>query len=121
MKEGVSKTKSLNFAIRVVSLYRSLRENNEFVISKEVLRSGTAIGALIREAEYAESGLDFIHKMSIAQKECNETLYWIELLKETDLIDQSAFEGLYADAVELMKLLTAIIKKRKENLKKAPF
>lgn len=117
MKEGVTRTKSLNFAIRIVGLYRSFIEKNEYVISKQTLRSGTSIGALIREAEYAESGLDFIHKLSIAQKECNETLYWIELLKETAFIDQKTYDSLHADAVELMKLLTAIIKTRKENLK----
>lgn len=118
MKAGVTKTKSLDFAIRCVGLYRFLIEKNEFIISKQFLRSGSAIGALVREAEYAESGLDFIHKMSIAQKECNETLYWLELLKKTDFIDQSLYDSLNADAVELMKLLTAIILRRKQNLKK---
>jgi four helix bundle protein len=93
-------------------------KKNEFVISKQILRSGTSIGALVREAEYAESGLDFIHKLSIAQKECNETLYWIELLNKTDFIDKNLFDSLNDDAVELMQLLTAIIVKRKQNLKK---
>ncbi len=82
------------------------------------MRSGTAIGALIREAEYAESGLDFIHKLSIARKECNETMYWLELLRKTELIDFSMFEILNNNAIELMKLLTAGIITKKANLKK---
>ena len=77
--------KSFGFAVRIVNLYRFLSDNKkEFILSKQVLRSGTAIGALYREAEHAESKQDYIHKLSIAQKECNETIYWLDLLKATD-------------------------------------
>ena len=81
MKENIVKNKSFDFALRIVKLYKFLiEEKREFVISKQLLRSGTAIGALIREAEHAESKADFIHKMSISLKEANETEYWIDLL-----------------------------------------
>jgi len=85
-------------------------------MSKQLLRSGTAIGALYREAEYAESKADFIHKLAIAQKECNETLYWLELLKAAKIIDEKMFSNIHVDAEELMKLLTSIIKTTKKNI-----
>lgn len=81
------KEKSFSFAVRIVKLARFLtREHKEYVLSRQVLHSGTAIGALYREAEHAESKADFVHKLSIAQKEANETLYWLELLEQSDLI-----------------------------------
>ncbi len=85
-------------------------------MSKQLLRSGTAIGALYREAEQAESKTDFIHKMSIAQKECNETIYWLELLIATDYVEKVIADSLKADAVELIKLITSIIKATKETV-----
>lgn len=119
MKRHVTREKSFAFAIRVVRLYQYLcNKKREFVLSKQLLRSGTAIGALVREAEHGESKRDFIHKLSIAQKECNETIYWLELLKATDYLTDVAFESIHKDAVELMKLLTSIIKTTKANLKK---
>jgi four helix bundle protein len=117
MKKGVVQDKSFAFVVRIVELSRFLTSQNEFVISRQILKSGTAVGALIREAEHAESSNDFIHKLSIAQKECNETLYWLELLKETNFINEESFNNLSHDAKEMMKLLTSIIKKKKENLK----
>jgi four helix bundle protein len=120
MKEGIVRQKSFAFAIRIVALYRQLVEKKEFVISRQISRSGTAVGAMIREAEFAESGKDFIHKMSVAQKECSETLYWLDLLKETKYIDLETYENLNCDATELMKILTAIIKTRKKNLDLLP-
>jgi four helix bundle protein len=100
-----------------VRLYRYLEaEKKDYVLSKQLLRSGTAIGALYREAEYAESKNDFIHKLGIAQKESNETLYWLELLKETDYLEQEQFDSIYKDAEELLKLLTSILKSSKANL-----
>lgn len=90
--------------------------HKEYVLSKQCLRSGTAIGALVREAEYAESKLDFIHKLGIAIKEANETLYWLELLFETKFIDADSFKSIKSDAEELLKLLTASIKTAKSNL-----
>lgn len=79
------------------------REKKEFVLSKQILRSSTAIGALYREAEHAESKADFIHKLGIAQKETNETLYWLERLKETDYLDQSQFQSLQHETTEIIK------------------
>ncbi|MCH8568895.1 MAG: four helix bundle protein [Balneolales bacterium] len=109
------KDKSFAFAIRIVNAYKFLNtEHKEFVMSKQLLRSGTAIGALYREAEQAESKADFIHKMAIAQKECNEIIYWLELLSATDYLDKLAFESLHSDAKELIKLITSIIKSSKK-------
>ena len=116
MKSNVIKEKSFAFAIRVVSLYKFLsEEKKELILSKQVLRSGTAIGALVREAEQAESRKDFIHKLAIALKEANETEYWLELLHKTDYLSDTAFASIHADNVELLKLLTSIIKTSKNN------
>ena len=118
MKENVVKMKSFAFAIRVVKLYKHLSEKRkEFVLSKQLLRSGTSIGALIRESEHAESKADFIHKLSIALKEANESEYWMLLLKETNYLSEKEFTSLSFDIAELLKLLTAIIKASKRNLK----
>ncbi len=87
-KKGILSKKTYNFAIRIVKLSKFLRESNEYVLSKQLLRSGTAIGALIREAEYAQSISDFVSKLSIALKEANETLYWISLLYDTEHFDE---------------------------------
>ncbi len=93
-----------------------MNQKKEFVLSKQILRSGTAVGALIREAEHAESKVDFKHKMSIAQKEINETIYCLELLKETGYLSHEQFESIYKDAVEIIKLLTSIIKSTKASI-----
>jgi len=112
------KDKSFAFAVRIVKLYKYLCEDKkEFTLSKQILRSGTAVGALYREAEQAESIADFIHKMAIAQKECNETIYWLELLFETEYINKKQFESIHPNAVELIKLITAIIKTSKKRKK----
>lgn len=114
MKENVLRTKSYSFAIRIVRLSQHLQnEKKEFVLSKQILRSGTAIGALIREAEYGQSKTDFIHKLTIALKEANETEYWINILKDTNYIDGKLFESLINDCTELIKLLIASIKTAK--------
>ena len=118
MKENVVKNKSFAFAVRVVKLYQYLcAEKKEFVLSKQLLRSGTSVGAMVREAEHAETKNDFKHKMGIAQKEINETIYWLELLKETDYLTQEQFESINTDAVEIIKLITAILKSVKANIK----
>jgi len=110
--------KVLCFALRIIRLYKYLcKEHNEFVLSKQILRSGTAIGALQRESEYAESKPDFIHKLGIAQKECNETLYWLELLHGSKYINKEMFISLNNEAEELMKMLTSSIITAKSNLK----
>jgi len=114
MRENIVKNKSFVFAVRVVKLYQYLCEQKkEFVMSKQLLRSGTSVGAMIREAEHAETKNDFKHKMGIAQKEINETIYWLELLQETDYLTQEQFESISNDAVEIIKLITAILKSAK--------
>ena len=85
-------------------------------MSKQLLRSGTSIGSMVRESEHAESKSDFIHKLSIAQKECNDTLYWLELLKATDYLKNEQFESINNDAIEVIKIITTIIKNTKNNL-----
>lgn len=117
MKESNIRNKSFGFAVRVVKLYQYLiAEKKEFVLSKQLLRSGTSVGAMVREAEHSESKADFIHKMAIAQKEINESIYWLELMYETEFLNKSEFESLNNDAVELIKILTTIIKSTKQNL-----
>lgn len=115
-KNSVLKDKSKTFAVRVVKLYQYLSlTKKEAIMSKQLLRAGTAIGALQREGEYAESKLDFIHKYAIAQKECNEALYWLELLYATTYLTLEEYNSIYSDAEELMKLLTASIRTAKAN------
>lgn len=110
--------KSNAFALRMVRLYKCLREErNEFCLSKQVLRSGTSIGANVAESKYAESGADFIHKLAVAQKETSETLFWLDLLHDGDYLSATEHASLHADCTELMKLLTSIIKARKTTLK----
>lgn len=111
MKENIVKDKSFIFAVRVVRLYQYLcQEKKEFVLSKQLLRCGTSVGAMVREAEHAETKADFKHKMAIAQKEINETLYWLELLKETEYLTPEQFESINKDAIEVIKLITSIIR-----------
>src|SRR6478609_4413340 len=117
MRENVIKNKSFDFAIRIVKLYQYLcTDKKEFVLSKQLLRSGTSIGAMIREAEHAESKQDFIHKFAIAQKEANEVVYWLELLKATDYLNAKEFENIYNDAITILKLITSILKTSKNQL-----
>src|ERR1700686_1030703 len=116
---NVVKEKSFGFAVPVVNLYQFLcADKKEYVLSKQLLRAGTAIGALVREAEQAESKPDFIHKMAIALKEANETEYWLELLNETNYLEPAAFSSIRQDAIELPKLLTSIIKSTKQGITK---
>lgn len=105
MKENIVKNKSFGFVVRIVKVYQYLCEQKkEFVLSKQLLRSGTSVGAMVREAEHAESKTDFKHKMAIAQKEINETIYWLELLKETEYLTSEQFESINSDAIEIIKL-----------------
>lgn len=111
LSKGPLWIKSFSFALRVVKLAKYLQgEKKEYVLSKQVLRSGTAIGALVREAEHAESKADFTHKMNIALKEANETLYWLELLYQSEYIAAQSFESIRMDSEELVKLLVSIVK-----------
>ena len=105
------KEKSKRFALRVIRLYRFLcDERHEFVLSRQVLRSGTSIGANVRESQRAQSRADFFSKLNIALKEAEETSYWLELLFESGTIGRTAFESMYFDCLELIRLLTAITK-----------
>jgi four helix bundle protein len=116
MKKNILKEKTFAFAIRCVKLYQYLVETKkEFVISKQILRSGTSVGANYREAQNAESKSDFIHKLGIAQKECDESLYWLELLQATALIEQKMFDSIYKDAAELLKMIKSAILTAKEK------
>ena len=108
--------KSYSFAIRIVKIYRFLSENKrEFVLSKQLLRSGTGIGANIAEANGAISNNDFSYKISIAYKECLETKYWISLLKDTGYLNNKTYTSLFADADELAKILFSILKTTRIN------
>lgn len=119
MRENVVKNKSFDFSVQIVEHYKLLvSERKEFVMAKQMLRSGTAVGALIREAEHAESKPDFVHKLAIAQKEMNETLYWLELLLKTKYLKEHEFLRLNDIGEELIKLLTSIIKTSKANIRK---
>jgi len=114
VKENVIKIKSFAFSIRIVRLYQYMCDNRkEFVMSKQLLRCGTSVGALVREAEQAESRPDFIHKLGIAQKEINETIYWLELLRATDYLGESEFQSINQNALEIIKILTSIIRSTK--------
>ncbi len=118
MKESIIKSKSVSFAIRIINLYKFLaKKKNEFVLGNQLLRSGTAIGALISEGKYAQSKADFIHKYHIAIKEANETAYWLLLLSETGYINKEEYDSMKTDCEELIKLLTSSIKTAKQNLK----
>ena len=108
-KSNIIKDKSFAFALRIVKLYKFLIENKEFVLSKQLLRSGTSVGAMIRESEHDESKADFIHKMAIAQKEANEAAYWIELLFQSEYLMQEQYKSIIEDINELQRLLSSII------------
>ncbi len=111
--------KSRDFAICIVRVYNYLRnEKNEFVMSKQLLRSGTSIGANIAEAECAISKKDFLSKMYISFKECAETRYWLELLHETDYLTQNEYESINNDCAELMRILSKITQTTKNQLEK---
>lgn len=114
--ESVLKNKSYDFAIRIVKLNQYLiKEKKEFVLSKQVLRSGTGIGALVREVEFGQSRADFTSKMSIALKEANETDYWLLLLKDTKYLIEKEYNSLKSDIDELIKLLITSVKTSKKN------
>ena len=114
-KKNIIKEKSFLFAIEVIGLYKVLAERKEFVLSKQMLRSGTSIGANVREAEHAQSKVDFVHKLSISLKEANETEYWIDLLYETKYLSEIEFQNIKPKIIELLKLLISIINTSKSK------
>ncbi|MBP7103454.1 MAG: four helix bundle protein [Bacteroidales bacterium] len=116
MKESVLREKSYQFAIRIVKLSQSLQnEKKEYVLSKQLLRSGTAIGSLIREAAFGQSKADFINKLYIGLKEANETDYWLNLLKDTYYINETEFNHMHQACQELIAMLVASIKTTKQK------
>ncbi|MBR5841026.1 MAG: four helix bundle protein [Bacteroidaceae bacterium] len=116
MKDNVIIDKTLEFSIRIVNLYKYLcKEQSEFVLSKQLLRSGTSIGANVREAEHAQSKADFLNKNNIALKEANETCYWLELLHRTEYITTTMYDSIFADCEEILKILISIVKTSKQN------
>ena len=109
MNENISMEKSFEFAVRIVNLYKFLvKEHKEYVLSKQLLRSGTSIGANVAEAQRGQSKADFASKMNIALKEANETHYWLKLLYRTEYLSKAQFESLNKDIQELLGILTAI-------------
>jgi four helix bundle protein len=118
MKESILREKSYQFALRIIKLYKFIStEKKEFVLSKQILRSGTSIGANVEESNQAQSKTDFIHKLSIAQKESAETNYWLRLLRDSEYLSDKQAESLLIDCEELQRLLTSSIKTAKESLK----
>lgn len=116
MHENIVADKSKKFAVRIVKLRKYLYDScNERILSSQICRSGTSIGANIREANRAQSTADFLAKLSIALKEADETAYWLELLHETGYLEEKMFQSLYADCTELIKLLVSIINTKKNN------
>ena len=115
---NITKEKSFALAIRIVKLYKHLtqrEQEKEFVLSKQLLRSGTSVGANIREANHAESTADFIHKLAIAQKECDESCYWLELLYATNYITEKEFISIQKDCSEMLKIIRSIILTTKQK------
>lgn len=116
---NITKDKSFALAIRIVNLVKFLRKKQEMVLSKQLLRCGTSVGANVREAYNAESDADFVHKLGISQKECDETCYWLELLRATNYLDEIEFRSIHSDAAAMLKIIRSVIltKKRKRTIK----
>lgn len=110
MGKNILKEKSFDFGVKIVRLSKTLNSQNEFVISRQVLRSGTAVGALIREAEFGESKADFAHKMNISLKEANETLYWLDLLVAAELLNSDHIREEKSLAKEIIAMLVSTLK-----------
>lgn len=118
-KQNAVKEKSFALAVRIVKLHRYLvKEKGEYTISKQLLKSGTNPGAMVREAQNAESDSDFVHKLGIAQKETDETMYWLELLYAAEILNETEFISLHKDSEEVLKLLRSIILTKKANMLK---
>ncbi len=117
MTDSIIMTKSYSFALRIVNAYKYLiEEKREFVLSKQMLRSGTSIGAMVRESKFAQSKLDFINKLSIGLKEANETMYWMDLLHDSGYIEEGVYLSIRNDCDEIVSILAAIVKTSKETL-----
>ena len=112
MKESILRTKSFHFSKEVIFLCKQLQSEKEFILSNQLMRSGTSIGANIREAKNAQSNKDFINKLSISQKECDETMYWLELLNECGYLEDDFFNPIYNKSLELMKMISKSIDRK---------
>lgn len=120
MEKGVLKSKSYSFALDSIKLYKDLCAKNEYIMSKQLLRSATSVGANIREAQNAQSLADFIHKLSISIKECNESQYWLELLKDSHYIDSKIYTPMYYKSQEIYKMLSSSLITSKSKLPQKP-
>ena len=117
MRENLILTKSTQFAIRIINLYKFLCDSQkEFILSKQVLRSGTSIGANVAEADCAITKSDFLSKIYVAYKECSETMYWLLLLRETNYIDSRSYNSITKDCKELIRMLSAATKTTEKNI-----
>jgi len=116
MKDSFIYTKSLSFGVRCIHFYQSLKEKGIYVISKQLLRSGTSIGANVRESRFAQSPADFISKLSIALKEAEETQYWLELMFQSGIISEKEYQTMNTDVDEIISLLVSSIKTYKSNI-----
>jgi len=119
MKDNLIQQKSYSFALQIIALYRKLCKANEYVLSKQLLRSGTSIGANVEEAQAAQSRADFISKMSIASKEARETCYWLRLLRDSNTIIKSDADSLLIESESIVNILTAIVKSTNQNNSKS--
>ncbi|MDZ7797492.1 MAG: four helix bundle protein [Candidatus Marinimicrobia bacterium] len=115
-RKNILANKSFDYSFRIVNLYKYLVKKKEFVMSKQLLRSGTSVGAQITEAQNAESKKDFVHKLAIAQKECAESIFWLELLHRSNYLKEKDFTSIYADTSELLKIIRSSIITAKKNL-----
>ena len=119
--ESPAAPKSFRFSLRIIRLYKYLTyEKHEYILSRQLLRSGTAIGANIAESEHAQSKADFISKMTIALKEADETRYWLKLLEASDYLTAKQAESIISDCLELIRMLSSIVKRSKETLINSP-
>jgi four helix bundle protein len=115
VSKSTIKEKSYAFALQIIELYKLLISNNEYVLSKQLLKSGTCIGANVEEALAGQSRADFLSKMSIASKEARETHYWLRLIRDSEILDGNAVEGILTEAEEISKMLTSIVKTTKNS------
>jgi four helix bundle protein len=116
MKESILKTKSYRFALNTIDICKKLMEQKEYILSKQLLRASTSIGANIREANYAQSTKDFIHKLNISLKECDETQYWLELLFDSHYLESKTYKELHEQSNEIKKMLISSILTSKKKL-----
>ncbi len=119
MKDNIIQQKSYDFALKIIELYRSLVKGNEYVLSKQLLRSGTSIGANVEEAQAGQSRSDFVSKLSIASKEARESCYWLRLLRDSNTIAKNEADALLSEAESIVNILTSIVKSTIQNNSKS--